>query len=384
MSLKILHTSDWHAGKVLFQRERNSELDFALEQMLELIEAEAIDLVLVAGDLYDSFHPPTRAIESLNRFFLQLFKREVPALIISGNHDSTQLWKSMRSLLSLASIHVYDRISLEQANLPLKLGGELLTVTALPYPSEKQLVGIGGQVRDLAEQRKSYAEQVGLLLEILSDDLPREGHHLLCAHLMMSGAEPTHSERALSIADTFAVQPQALPEIYDYVALGHIHKRQQVKGSPVPTWYCGTPYQIDFGEAEMEKGVQIIELEAGKAPQIRFHELQLKHPLKNLSCHEDELESIFDTWQDRPELLKLRVQLTAPRKGLADEIRKALGPQLLRVELLTPGKKSLQPRYRDLALDQPLEVYRSYCAEHNLPLDKALEDTFLALLEAAE
>lgn len=382
--MKILHTSDWHAGKALFQRDRMPDLDFALEQMLQIIEEQSIDLVLVAGDLYDSFHPPTRAIEGLNKFFLQLFKRDVPAVIISGNHDSTHLWKSMRSLLSLASIHVFDKITLDNANLSLKLKGEDLHISCLPYPSERQLIGIGGQVRDMAEQRQSYADQVGLLMEILAESLPKDGFHILCAHLMLSGAEPTLSERALSLADTFAVLPQSFPEIYDYVALGHIHKRQKVKGSPVPAWFSGTPYQIDFGEAGMEKGVQIIDFQKGQKPGIEFIPLELLHPLQNVVCHEDDLETIYDTWQERPELLKLKVKLNAPRKGLADKIRAVFGAQLLRIELVTPEKRNLQPRYQNLALDNPLEVYKTYCSEANLPLDKELEQTFLALLEAIE
>lgn len=382
--MRILHTSDWHAGKVLFQRDRMPELNFALEQILELIEAESVDLVIVAGDLYDTFHPPARAIQGLNHFFLQLFKRDIPAVVIAGNHDSAHLWKSMQNLLSLASIHVYDRIGLENMTLSLELGGEPLHITNLPYPSERQLVSIADGLSDMGQQRASYAHKVEQLLDILAEEIPQEGYHLLNAHLMMNGAEPGHSERALSIAETFAVQPQHIPDLFDYVALGHIHKRQSVKGASVPTWYCGTPYQIDFGEAKSEKGVHLIDLNPGQKARVRFHKLKLLHPLQSLDIHEDQLEEVYDRWQEQPDLLKLRVKVDAPRKGLADEIRSVLKDQLLKVEIHTPEKRVLVPRHADLELDKPLAVYRTYCEVNNLPLDADLEQSFLQLLAEIE
>src|SRR5690606_13675463 len=123
-----------------------------------------------------------------------------------------------------------------------------------------------------------------------------------------------------------------------YVALGHIHKRQAIKGSPVPAWYCGTPYQINFGEQGMAKGEHVVDLVSGQPPQIQFLPLELLHPLQLLSCHEDQLPEIYASWQDCSDYLKLRVSLDAPRKGLADEIRERLGSQLLQIELQTPAK----------------------------------------------
>lgn len=382
--MRILHSSDWHAGKVLFQRDRMPELNFALEQILEIIETEKIDVVIIAGDLYDTFHPPARAIQGLNQFFLHLFKMDIPAVVIAGNHDSAQLWKSMQNLLTLASIHVYDRVGLENMTLTLNIHDEPLHITNLPYPSERQLISIADGLSDMGQQRASYAHKIEQLLEILCDEIPQEGFHLLNAHLMINGAEPGQSERALSIAETFAVQPQHIPDLFDYVALGHIHKRQAIRGSAVPAWYCGTPYQIDFGEAGSEKGVHIIDLQQGQKPRVHFHKLKLMHPLQSIDIHEDLLEEIYDRWQDTPDLLKLRVKVDAPRKGLADEIRRVLGERLLKVEIQTPEKKLIQPRHAELALDNPLAVYKTYCDVNQLPLDADLEKTFMELLAEVE
>ncbi|MGV3526185.1 MAG: metallophosphoesterase family protein [Candidatus Sericytochromatia bacterium] len=385
--MRILHTSDWHAGKTLYKQDRLPDLEHALQQMLVITEQDQVDLVMVAGDLFDTFHPPARAGEVLNRFFMELHRRQLPALIISGNHDSTQLWRSLRELLSLASIHVFDQVN-KQAYWRFRKGDERLCVTALPYPSERQLVRLGETAESLADQRRHYAERVGHLLALLAAPLEQredpDEMQLLCAHLMLNGAEPSHSERALSIADTFAVQPQQLPAIFDYIALGHIHKRQKVKGSPVPAWYCGTPYQIDFGEQGASKGVQLVDLVPGQSPQVSFRELELLHPLQLISCHEDELPGLYGLWSERPDYLKLRVRVDARRKGLSDELRSRFGPQLLGFEIQLPDAPERTPRYQQLQLDAPLEVYRTYCAAQGLPLDDELEATFLALLEATQ
>lgn len=382
--MRILHTSDWHAGKALYKQDRMPDLEFSMEQMLDCIEEDKVNLVVVAGDIYDTFHPPTRATEGLNHFFLELHRRNIPSVIISGNHDSTQLWTSMRDLLSLASVQVFDRVQLKNTHWNFQHQGEQLCVTALPYPSERQLVKLLGSGDTLANQRKQYADKVAGLMKLLTTKLPEDSMHLLCAHLMISGAEPSHSERALSIADTFAIQPQQIPEVFNYVALGHIHKRQEIKGSPVPAWYCGTPYQIDFGEHGMTKGVQLVDLALGKSPLITFKELKLKHSLRLITCHEDELPEIYQQWQDTEDYLKLRVQVNAPRKGLSEEIRQHLGSNLLVLEIHSPKKSAHSSHFQNLHLNAPLEVYRTYCRDKNLPLTPELENTFHALWEEVQ
>ncbi len=217
--LRVLHTSDWHAGKTLFKHDRLPDLSYALEQMEALIDHKAVDVMVIAGDLYDTFHPPSPAIEVLNQFFLALHHRQIPVVMISGNHDSTRLWKSMRDILQLASVHVFDRLQ-RDAHHVLDIKGERLCITGLPYPSERQLVRLSDTHETLASQRQHYADKVAGVMRLLTASRPDADYHMLCAHLMLSGAEPGHSERALSIADTFAIQPQSLPDSYDYIALG--------------------------------------------------------------------------------------------------------------------------------------------------------------------
>jgi DNA repair protein SbcD/Mre11 len=381
--LRVLHTSDWHAGKTLFKHDRLPDLSYALEQMEALIDHKTVDVMVIAGDLYDTFHPPSPAIEVLNQFFLALHHRNIPVVMISGNHDSTRLWKSMRDILQLASVHVFDRLQ-RDAHHVIDIKGQRLCITGLPYPSERQLVRLSDTHETLASQRQHYADKVAGVMRLLTASRPEADFHMLCAHLMISGAEPGHSERALSIADTFAVQPQLLPDNYDYIALGHIHKRQQVKQAPVPTWYCGTPYQIDFGEAGAEKGVHLVDFETNKSPVVHFEPLELLHPLAMITCQEEQLEDILTEWKDTHHYLKLRIHVKAPRKGLVDDLRERLGNNLLHVELKLPPKNETLSRYDKLELDAPIDVYRSYCEAHNLELPAALEQTFYELWESVQ
>lgn len=381
--IRLLHTSDWHAGKTLFKHDRLPDLSYALEQMLNVVEHKGVDVFVIAGDLYDTFHPPNQAIEVLNQFFLELHRRQVPVVMISGNHDSTRLWKSMREILQLASVHVFDRLQ-RNAHHVLNLNGHSLCLTGLPYPSERQLVRLSADHETLASQRQHYAEKVAGVMRLLTASRPPADFYVLCAHLMISGAEPGHSERALSLADTFAIQPQHLPSEYHYIALGHIHKRQQVKKSPVPSWYSGTPYHIDFGEADTTKGVHLVDFVPGKSPVVHFEPLELLHPLTFVRCHEDQLDEVLTEWQDTHHYLKLRVQVKAPRKGLVDELRERLGKNLLHVELLLPPKATAASQYQSLQLDAPLDVYRAYCQAQQLELPDALAQTFHELWESVQ
>lgn len=380
--MRILHTSDWHAGKLLYRQDRTPDLKFALDQMLTLIEAEAVELVLVPGDLYDSFHPPANASQVLFDFFLELNRRGIPSVVIAGNHDSQKHWGSLRQLLALAHVHVVDKPSLQQAHLTLKLAsGVQVGITALPYPHERQLVQLIEDPGDRGQQHMFYAERVAQLLKVLSDPLPAGDIQILVSHLMMNGAQPGKGERELSTSLTYAVYGQALPAVFDYVALGHIHRRQAVFGSTPPAWYCGTPYPVDFGETDTEKGVLLVDFQSGRAPQIEFRSLVPRRELRLLDIHEDQLPETLENLQGFEGWLKLRIRTAGPRRTLADEVRKKLGAVLLTLEIHTPqSQKSHEPQ-APLRLENPLEVYRAFYAAQQRTLSPELEHTFCALLE---
>ncbi|MBT9547113.1 MAG: exonuclease SbcCD subunit D [Candidatus Sericytochromatia bacterium] len=381
--MKVLHTSDWHAGKLLYRQDRTPDLKFALEQMLELIEHEKVELVLVPGDLYDSFHPPAAASEVLFQFFLNLSRRNIPSLVIAGNHDSQKHWGSLKQLLSLAHVHVFDKPSSE-AHTRLDLPGGSIGLTALPYPHERQLSPLLENSGNLGQQRGKYAERVAHLLALLAKKTPEADFQVLLAHLMMNGAQPGKSERALTVSDTYTVYGNALPAQFDYVALGHIHKRQAVTGSTPPAWYCGTPFMVDFAEADTEKGVLLVELEPGKSAQIQFKALTPLHELRFLEVHETELDQTLKNLRDFEGWLKLRVKTDGPRKGLQEQLHREVGKKLLQVEVLSPHTLRLLDKHRKLPLENPLEVYQAYSAAQNRCLSPELENAFKQLLEEAQ
>lgn len=381
--MRVLHTSDWHAGKILFGQDRTPDLEYALDQMLEIIEQDQVDLVLVAGDLYDTYRPPADATKVLHKFFLGLHQLKTPAVVISGNHDSSRFWLALQDLLGLAAIHVFDQPQ-AKSHVKFHFKGQDLWVTALPYPLERQLVKLSQAIGNTAEQRASYAHQVQRILAALAKHVPQSGHAILLSHLMIGGAVPGKSERPLSISDTFTVPVSALPEDYNYIALGHIHKRQEVKGTAAVAWYCGTPYAIDFHEAGVEKGVLLVDFEPERQPKVTFHPLKLKNQLIERRCLQSNLEKTCEELKAIPGYYKLVIQVEGASKGLADRARQLLGARLLRVQLEKPLAEETFSEHQSLALEKPLEVYRAYCEEQNRPMDAELEKTFVRLWQRVQ
>jgi exonuclease SbcD len=380
--MRILHSADWHAGKTLYRQDRTPDLKFALDQMLELIEAQQVELVVVPGDLYDGFHPPAEASQVLFAFFLELSRRQIPSVLIAGNHDSSRHWGSLRQLLSLAHVHVFHEPALE-AHLSLDLPGGRLALSALPYPNERRLVSLLDNHAELGQRHAQYAQRVEQLLGALAARTPAADFQILLSHLMMNGAKPGKGERELTLAHTYAVHGQALPAHYDYIALGHIHRRQPVSGSTAPAWYCGSPFQMDFGESETEKGVLIVELTPGRAARVEFHALEPLNPLHLVEVHEDELSTRLTSVRDLSGWIKLRVRTEGPRKGLAEQLRREVGRQLMQVDILSPRELVPERLTEALPLENPLEVYQAWYQAQDRTLSPELAQTFQTLWEEA-
>ncbi|MGQ9691885.1 MAG: metallophosphoesterase family protein [Thermaceae bacterium] len=278
--MRILHTADWHLGKLLKGVDRTPEVAEALEGVLEIVQKERVDLVLVAGDLFDRPQVPVEAEEEALRFFLRLHELEVPALVIAGNHDSGRRLEVWGQLLKRFGVTVRGEAKVRGeggvVDRPLRAG-------LLPFLSERKLLSF--QEGELSEWRGQYAEKMAKLMRHLT----QEGEELLLAHLTVEGAKPGGGEFAFYISNAYAVSPQGLPYGPRYIALGHIHRQQQVAEN---AWYSGSLIQLDFGEGEEDpRGVILVELpERGPA---RVHPIRERwgRPLRTFRLKPEELDA---------------------------------------------------------------------------------------------
>jgi exonuclease SbcD len=289
--MRILHTADWHVGRRLGRHDRTDEMRDALDEVARIADEEQVDLVLVAGDVFDRAAP---AVESLSLGLTALVRlaRGRPLVVVAGNHDAPELFDALAPLLRDRGVHLIGRIKAPDAGAllgPDELGVPAV-VAGFPFLREGRVIDF------MAETGKwygAYAQKIAAITDAYNSALvQRAGTDLvpiLVAHFMVSGVRVSRSERELHIGDAYTATSQAIPAGPQYVALGHIHAPQPVPGAPVPAAYAGSLLPMDFGEAGEAKRVVIVDVEPGRLATLRSVPITAGRPLQQVSGTWDEV-----------------------------------------------------------------------------------------------
>ncbi|WP_343292797.1 exonuclease SbcCD subunit D C-terminal domain-containing protein [Vandammella animalimorsus] len=269
--MKLLHTSDWHLGRNLFGRRRHEEFAAWLDWLAGTVEREAIDVLLVAGDVFDT-GTPSNATQALYYRFLHRVAaaRCRHAVVIAGNHDSPSLLDAPRELLQALQVHVVGqaRASAEQEVLTLHdaQGQAQLIVCAVPYLRERDLrsaePGESPQDKErkllqgLAEHYAAVAQAALARRAALGRPVPI----VAMGHLFASGGQTLDGDgvRDLYVGSLAQVGADLFSPAFDYVALGHLHVPQTV-GGQAHIRYSGAPLAMGFGEAAHSKSVCLVQ-----------------------------------------------------------------------------------------------------------------------------
>lgn len=383
--MRIVHTADWHLGKIWKNRSRMDESRRVLDHLARYVREEKCDLLLMAGDLFDTPNPGGEAEDLVLEFFHRLHEARVPAAVIAGNHDSPVRLDAWSRLTRLAGVHVVGQPKSATNGGVLEIptrSGETAIVAALPFASPGVFLsalelqaGLGG-----AMSRYSAAFS-GAVLHLASRFRP-ECVNLLMAHTQLDGAILSNSERQAHLGDDWAATPQAIPSTAQYVALGHIHKPQRVESAPAPTEYCGSPLQLDFGEAGQEKSFVVVDVKPGRPAQVNRVRVEGGTPLVDLRLTMAELT------QRESELrqagwLRLTLLLDQPDPNLARTVMDQF-PQAVQVRLELPHAPETEvPRSREGR--SPLDLYRQFHLErHSVSPELAVEDAFQDLYRTCE
>lgn len=263
--MTLLHSSDWHLGKSLFQKSLLEDQEQALEDFRRLVEAEKPSVVLLAGDLYDRSVPPEDAVKLLDRFLSRVvLEMKVPVAMIPGNHDSSTRVGMGAPLLRSAGLHVFS--TPESIDEPLRIevgdpekGGLSTSIYGIPYlePSEWAF--------HFSKPLRTHADALAAILEHLHPKLLKdraEGRRtVLLLHAYVTGGEPSESERPLSIGGSDLVPSELLTD-FDYVALGHLHRPQKIQHERIR--YSGSLFPYSQSEASQSKGAVLVKLAAQK------------------------------------------------------------------------------------------------------------------------
>lgn len=380
--MRILHTGDWHVGKTLARRSRIDEAREALDAVVSVAVDQEVDAVLVCGDVFDHLAPSPDAEEAVYDALLAFEKHELPVVLLAGNHDHPHRWRALEPLLVRFSVHVVPDVRRPakggMVEIPARDGSTSAQIAALPWVTERRLVG-AAELMGLAEQPfQTYATEVGRLIETLCAAFDPSKCNVLAAHLYISGATPAGSERELTIGDLFAVAPQSIPATAQYVALGHVHRPQRVPGVAVPAYYAGSVLQLDFGEAGQEKSVVLVELEPGKPAQVEEIPISAGRGLRDVHGTLEELESLAGNLDDA--YLRVFLSCERPQPGLGDQVRELL-PNTIEVRLDYEREES-RARGPDIAQLTPRQLFERYYRErHSAEADVELLDLFDHLLD---
>lgn len=254
--MKFLHTADLHIGKKLFEQSLIDDQRYILDEIYRIALEERVDAVVIAGDVYDRAIPPTEAVTLLDSFLTRLVQKEIPVLMVSGNHDSSERIAFAGKILERQGLYVAGTCEEPPRTVTLEDEYGPVTFVLLPF------------VKPAEVGADSSAGAVESILSKTPMTLNRNRRYVLITHFFVTGdggesPKLSDSETDSQVGGLDGV-PVGLFQSFSYVALGHIHKPQCMGGGNV--YYSGSPLKYSFSEAAFDKSVNIVVLkEPGKS-----------------------------------------------------------------------------------------------------------------------
>jgi len=252
--MRFLHTADWHLGKLLHGKHLTADQRGLLDQLCEIVDEESPDVVLMAGDVYDRSVPPSAAVELLDDVLSELvLELGTPVVAISGNHDSPDRLDFGSRILRGQGLHVFSKPTAEPSAVTIEDEHGPIHITGLPYaePPQARYVFEDSEI-------KTHDEVLAAQAEAARDPLPEGERSVAVAHVFAQGGELADSERPLAVGGAETVHASRF-EGFDYVALGHLHRRQSVEEGRIE--YAGSLMKYSFDEVYHEKSVQLVEMD---------------------------------------------------------------------------------------------------------------------------
>lgn len=299
--MKILHTADWHIGKVLHKNSLNEEFELFLDWLVQCIDEENIDVLLVSGDIFDIANPSVKDREVYYRFLSRLAGRHMKVIITGGNHDSVGLIDAPHEILNALNISVIGGARSEMKDEIIEVKNEegevQLIVAAVPFLRDKDLRNLK---KDETFESREEALKAGILnhysalAKICDEEYPNIPA-IAMGHLYARGVSTSESEREIHMGNAVAVESNIFPDRFGYVALGHIHRPQIIGGNPFIR-YSGSPIALSFSEKEDQKCVLITELKEGRFKEPNRIEVPKSRQLKKISGSFDEVKSKLEKY----------------------------------------------------------------------------------------
>ncbi|MCB0618157.1 MAG: exonuclease SbcCD subunit D C-terminal domain-containing protein [Saprospiraceae bacterium] len=296
--MRLLHTSDWHLGQKFLYFDREQEHEAALQWLLRTIDEESVELLIVAGDIFDIGNPPNYARRQYYRFLAGLIGSSCRHIVlIGGNHDSPSMLDAPKELLAALNVQVVgsapEDLAREVIELRSPQGDLEAVVAAVPFLRDRDLrpaqIGESGleRIDRIREGIRQHYERVGERVEpYRKDQVPL----IATGHLYATGAEASGKQDDIYIGNVENIAADQFPAVFDYVALGHIHRAQAVGGLD-HIRYCGSLIPLSFSETKDDKSVTLVDFKGSRLGEVRHLPVPLFRRLKTI---EGELPEVQD------------------------------------------------------------------------------------------
>lgn len=391
-----MHTSDWHLGKSLERHSLQKEQTMFLEELVQIAEEENVDMIVVAGDIFDTVNPPAYAekmfyevIEKLNNFG----KR--PVIIISGNHDHGIRLQAISPLAAKQGIFVvgtretdfadianehFSFTSLDEGVLSFRIRNKEVIVLALPYLNERTI----GTV--VSESIEDEALQIGFetamenILSSMATYYTKDSLHIIVGHFYIKNSQ-TSDEAPMKWGGAFDMRGTVFPKDTHYIAMGHMHRAQQVPYIGCTAYYAGSP--MPFSKEEFSKKyVLLATFDEDKEVSVIKHPLSIYRPV--VIWKADSIEKLLDLAETNKETeLFVYVELTSDRPMTSEE-RKILHegkPEIvdIRIQIITEDMIDTEAAYIPETIEEEFISFYAYKHNGSKPTLEVLE-AFRSLL----
>ncbi|HWF05025.1 MAG TPA: exonuclease SbcCD subunit D [Candidatus Angelobacter sp.] len=329
--MRILHTADWHAGKTLWNRSRAAEQEKVYAEIIGIARKEKADVVAIAGDIFENFAPSPDAERLVYSALAELIGAGIPVIVAGGNHDNPKRLAALREMLAPLNIFVRAEPQRPEAGgvIDIQVRNEKARIAVLPWVPDNKVIDIGQLMGPEDEWYKAYSDNVAAMCDCLAQSFTDSTVNILVGHLFAFGAEASGSERPIHISAPYAIAPARFPTTAQYVALGHLHRPQEII-CPTICRYAGSPLQLDFGERDQQKSVVMVDVKVGKPAKVETIELTAGRKLRELRGNLEEIKNCTGTTGE--DFLSLVVQTEKHIPGIADQLRE-LFPDVLKVAI---------------------------------------------------
>lgn len=401
--MRILHTSDWHLGKNIEGMSRMDEQESFLNDFIEIVKEKNIDMIIIAGDVYDSANPPARA----EKMFYDTLKKlssngERIILVIAGNHDNPDrlvaagplardhgiiMLGTPKSVVEIGEYGKHRVVDAGEGYVEVEIDGERAVVLTVPYLSEKRLNEVIYDAMDTEEDRvKSYNERIKLLFSSLNEKFRDDTINIVVSHLFAMGSEEAGSERNAQLGGSFIVDGNCFPQKAQYIALGHIHKPQIVPGTNKKARYSGSPIHYNKKEINFIKKCYVLDIEAKKECKIEEIDLKVYKPIEIWKC--DSIENAIDMCEkNKDKDCWVYIEINTDRYLREDEIKimKNLKKDILEISPKITDENLEEIDFNSFSEKSFEEIFRDfYMKERNVEPDDEIVDILLSILEKEE